>query len=113
RRAAQVHDLGAGEEPDLPPGLAEAEAPVGLLAEHEEILVEEPDLVGGVPPDEQAGAEEPVDLAGLVVVEAALVERVQRARPRRELAQEEVLRRQPPERREGPRRTLQGAVLVE
>src|SRR5258708_6634536 len=37
--AADVHDLGAGIEPDGPAGLPEAEHPVGLLAEHEELLV--------------------------------------------------------------------------
>ena len=108
-----MHHLGAGEEVDAPAGLAEAVAPVGLLAEHEEVLVEESDLVRGVAPDEQAGTEEPVDLAHLVVVETALVEGVQRTRARRQLAQEEVLGREPPQRRKGARGALQRPVGVE
>src|SRR5581483_12225619 len=43
RRAADVDDLGVGQEPDRPARLAEAVEQVGLLAEHEEVLVEEAD----------------------------------------------------------------------
>ena len=55
---------------------------------------------------------EPVDLARLVVVEAAGVERVQPPRARRELADEEVLGREPPERRLAAHRALQRPVGV-
>src|SRR5437764_7935225 len=51
RGAADVHHLGAGEEVDAPAGLAEAVAPVGLLGEHEEVLVEESDLARRVGPE--------------------------------------------------------------
>src|SRR5580765_2234352 len=43
RGAVDVHELRVGREPDLPGGLAEAKAPVRLLAEQEEVLVERPD----------------------------------------------------------------------
>src|SRR2546430_9685245 len=88
RGAADVYGLGAGEEENAPTRLAEPVTPVGLLAEHEEVLVEQPDLVRSVAADEQAGAEEPVDLAHLVVVEAALVEGVQQPPPGGQLGQE-------------------------
>ena len=113
RRAAHVDDLGAGEEEHLPARRAEAVAPVRLLAEHEERLVEQADLVGGRAPHEQRGAVEPVDLAHLVVLEAARVERVQQRRTRRQLAQEEVLGREPPQRGEPARRALQRPVFVQ
>ena len=45
RGAAHVHDLRAGEEQHLPPGAHEAEAPVRLLAEDEEVLVDQADGV--------------------------------------------------------------------
>ena len=113
RGAPDVHGLGAGEEEDTPTRLAEPVAPVGLLAEHEEVLVEQADLVRGVAADEQAGAEQPVDLAHPVVVEAALVEGVQGLRPRRQLAQEQVLGREPPEGWKRARRALQRPVGIE
>src|SRR5262249_60191295 len=83
-----VHDLRARKEPDAPTGLPEAVAPVGLLAEHEEVLIEEADLVGGVPPHQQAGPEEPVHPPGFVVDEVTLVEPVQHARARGPVWQE-------------------------
>ena len=52
-------------------------------------------------------------LARLVVVEVARVEGIQRARARRELAQEEVLGRQPPERGKAADRALERPVGVE
>src|SRR5262245_14575941 len=54
-RAADVHRLGIGIEQRLPPGLAQAVAPVGLLAEEEELLVERPDLLERSPPEEECG----------------------------------------------------------
>src|SRR3954469_25842344 len=79
RRAADVDELRAGVEQHLPARLPKAVEPVGLLAEHEEILVEEANRVGGPAPDEEAGAHQELGLAYLVVVEARPVERVQRA----------------------------------
>ena len=110
--ATDVDDLRAGIEPDVPPGSPEAEHPVRLLAEHEEVLVEEADGVGGLAPHEQRRAGDPVDFAGLVVVEAAGVERVQELRARSELADEEVLRGEAPDRRETARRALERPVGV-
>src|SRR5215831_6064980 len=40
RGPAEMDDLRVGGEPDLPAGAAESVEPVGLLAEHEEVLVE-------------------------------------------------------------------------
>ncbi len=54
--------------------------PVGLLAEQEEALVEQPDRVGRLAAHEQGGAREPVDLAGARMVEPAGVERVEQRR---------------------------------
>src|SRR5205823_776890 len=54
--AADVHDLGLRVEPGRPARLPEAVAPVDLLREHEERLVEEPDPLGGGAADEQARA---------------------------------------------------------
>ena len=113
RRAAHVHALGAGEEDDLPAGLAEPVAPVRLLAEEEVVLVALADLRDRLAPQEHARAHDDLDLAHLVVVEAARVERVQRRRARRELAQEEVLGREPPEGRVAANRALQRPVRVE
>ena len=113
RGAPDVHGLRSREEEHVPARLVEAVAPVGLLAEHEEVLVEMPDLVGRVAADEQASAEEPVDLPHLVVVEAARVEGVQHARPRRQLAEKEVLGREPPQRRKRAGRALQRPVRIE
>ena len=97
RCAPDMHDLGAGVEPHLPAGTAEARQPVGLLAEQEEALVEQPDRVGRLPAHQQGGSREPVDLAGACVVETAGVERVEQVGARRELADEQVLGRDPPE----------------
>ena len=94
------------------PAAPEAVEPVGLLAEHEEALVEQPDLVGRLAPDEQRRAVERLDLARAVVVEAAAVEGVEELGARPELAQEEVLGREPPERRLAAHRALERAVRV-
>ena len=102
-----------GIEQHLPARLPEAVAPVDLLAEHEEALVEDADGVDGLAPDEQAGAAQVLRLAHGLVVEAAAVERVQRLRARSELAQEEVLGRDPPGRRVAADRPLQRPVRVE
>ena len=74
RGAADVHALRAREEEDLPARLPEAVAPVRLLAEEEEVLVEQADLVDRAPADEHARAHDELGLAHLVVVEAARVE---------------------------------------
>ncbi len=111
--AADVHTLGSREEEHLPAGLPEAVAPVGLLAEEEVVLVEKPDLVDRAPADEQARAHDELGLAHLVVVEPTRVEPVQHGRAGRELAQEEVLGRQPPERGEAAHRALEAPVLVQ
>ena len=60
------------EEQHLPAGPAEARQPVDLLAEHEEVLVEQPDRVGGLAPHEQRRA-----------VRASRPRRPRRARSRR------------------------------
>ena len=113
RRTPDVHALGAGEEQDLPAGLPEAVAPVRLLAEEEERLVQRADLLDGLAPHEHAGAHHDLDLALLVVLEPARIERVEQLRARRELAQEEVLGREPPQRREAAHRALQRPVGVQ
>ncbi len=113
RRASDVNDLRPGEEQHPPTRAPEARQPVDLFAEHEERLVEQADAVGRLPPDEQRGAREPVGVAGLVVGEAAHVERVQDRRARGELADAEVLGREAPHGGLGAYRTLQGAVLVQ
>src|SRR4029450_13589480 len=95
--------LGTGKEEDLPARFLEAVAPVRLLAEEEERLVEGTDLLDGLAPDEHAGAHDDLDLALLAVLEPARVERVEQLRARRELAQEEGFGREPPERRAGAR----------
>ncbi len=112
RGAADVHALGAREEEDLPAGLPEPVAPVGLLAEEEEVLVERADRVDRLPADEHAGAHHDLRLEHAVVGEAAGVERVQELRSRSQLAQEEVLRREPPGSREPAHRALQRPVRV-
>jgi hypothetical protein len=112
RGAAHVHDLRVVHEDGLPARPAEPEHPVRLLAEHEEVLVEEPDVLRRRDPHEQRRPLQRLDLPRLVVVEAAAVERVEERRARREPAQEEVLGREPPERREAAHRPLQRAVRV-
>jgi hypothetical protein len=112
RRAADVHAVRRGREDRLPPGPGEAVAPVGLLAEEEEALIEPADLVDRTASNEQARPHHPVDVAFLVVREAAAVEGVQRLRMRRELAQEEVFGRHPPCRREATDGALQRPVRV-
>ena len=63
RRAADVHALGLGREERLQPASREAVAPVHLLAEEEEALVERADLVDRRAAHEQAGAHHELDLA--------------------------------------------------
>ncbi len=113
RGPADVKDLRLGVEEHLPAGLDESVAPVALLVEHEEVLVEEPDGVGGVAPDEHRRAHHELGLADGVVIEPARVERVQRPGTRGELAQEEVLGREPPDRGKPAHRPLQRAVRIE
>ena len=97
-----MNDLGAREEQDLPPRLAEPVAPVHFLAHQEEVLVEAADRVDRLTPDEEAGAEEILGLPHRLVVELLAEERVQRVRAGRQLAQEEVLGRDPPGARIAP-----------
>ena len=112
RRPAHVHELRVRREEHLPARLAEAVEPIRLLAEHEEVLVEEANRIGGLAPHEQDRAHQELRLVGLVVREAVAVEGVEGPRARRELAQEEVLGREPPEGREAAHRALQPAVRV-
>src|SRR5918996_1643730 len=90
------------QEDDLPPSGAQPPAPVGLLAEEEKVLVRRAHLLDRRAPEQEASTHDPLRLALRGVVEVAGIERVEGARARRELAQEEELRRQPPERREAP-----------
>ena len=71
RGAADVDALRAGKEAHLPAGVAEALAPVRLLAEEEEGLVERADLLDRLAAHEHARAHHDLDLALRVVVEAA------------------------------------------
>ena len=77
RRAADMDALGAGVEEHLPARLREAVAPVGLLAEEEERLVERADLGDRGAPHEHAGTHHELRLAQLVVVESGGVEGVE------------------------------------
>ncbi len=113
RGAADVDALGSREEEDLPARPVEPVAPVGLLAEEEVVLVEEADPLDRAPAHEHAGTHDELRLAHLVVVEPARVEAVEERRPRRELAQEEVLGRKPPQGREAAHGPLETAVLVQ
>src|SRR5206468_4549959 len=99
RRPAHVYELRVRREEHLPARLAEAVEPVRLLAEHEEVLVEEANRIRGLAPHEQDRAHQELGRVGPVVRKAVAVEGVEEARPRRELPQEEVLGREPPERR--------------
>ena len=112
-RAADVDAFRTREEHHRPARLLEPVAPVRLLAEEEERLVEHADLVDRRPAHEQARTHQELRLANPVVVEALRVEGVQRARARGELPQEEVLGGEPPDGREAAYRPLQGAVRVE
>ena len=105
--------LGRGREDDRPAAVGRTAHPVDLLAEEEVALVERPDVLERGAPDEHAGAHHPLHGALLVVGEATGVEGVQRLRPRRQLAEVEVLRRDAPERGEAADRPLQRAVGVE
>src|SRR6266566_942452 len=108
-----MNGLRIGDEDDLPPRLAEPVRPVGLLAEHEESLVEETNGISGLTPHEQNSTLERFDLARRVVMETAAVESVQYTGARRKLAQEQVLGREPPDRGEAPYRALQRPVGVD
>src|SRR4051794_34192865 len=94
RAAVDVRRARGGIEPELPPGLREAVRPAGPLAEGEGGGAGRPHLVGRGPAPEPDCAHQPLPRARRLVVEAAAVERVQDARLRRELAEEEELRRE-------------------
>jgi hypothetical protein len=113
RRTAYVDALRAGEEDDLPACLVEAEAPVRLLAEQEVVLVAVSDLLHRGAAEQHAGAHHHLDLANLVVIEASGVEGVQGRGAGRELAQEEVLGREPPHRGVAADGALECAVRVQ
>ena len=112
RGAVHVRRPGIRVEEGAPAGLPEAVGPVDLFAEEEEALVGRTDLVDRGAADEPHGAHQDLRLAHLVVGEAGRVEGVQRAGAGSERAQEEVLGREPPERREPAHRPLQRAVRV-
>jgi hypothetical protein len=107
-----VDELGVRVEDHGPARLADAVAEIHLLAVHEVGGIEAADRLRGLPPDEQHGALEHLDLAHARVVEPAAVEGVQGARARSEPAQEEVLRGDPPERRVPAHGRLERAVGV-
>ena len=72
-----MDDLGAGGEAAPSSRPPEAVEPVGLLAEHEERLVEEADLVGRLAAHEQRRPVERLDLAVALVAEPGAVEGVE------------------------------------
>jgi hypothetical protein len=75
-------------------------------AEHEEVLVEEANGVGSLTTHEQNRTLERLDLTRRVVIKPTAVERVQRPGVRRQLAQKQIFRRKPPDRREAPHGAL-------
>src|SRR5205823_5467795 len=113
RGGADVYTLGVGKEENPPARLAKAKAPVGFLAEEEELLVEVSDVLDGLATDEEARAHHELGRPHLVVGETVAVEAVQQPRARRELAQEEVLGSKSPERRKAAHRPLQRPVRVQ
>ena len=113
RRPADVDALRAREEDHLPAGFAEPVAPVGLLAEQEVVLVALADLGDRLAPEQHARAHHDLHLAHLVVVEAAAVEGVKRGGSGSQLAEEEVLGREPPDRRIAADRPLQRSVGID
>ena len=112
RSAADVDAPCVRREHDRPATVGRAAHPVDLLAEEEVPLVERTHLVEHGAADQQACPPQPLDLALARVVEARPVERVQRAGPRRELAEVEVLGGEPPGRRVPAHRALERAVRV-
>src|SRR4051812_11931218 len=98
RGAADVNDLCARKEEDTPACPAKSRHPVDLFAEHEEVLVEEADRVGGLAPHEERRPVQPVDFLDALVREVAAVQRVEETRVRGELPNEEILGREPPQR---------------
>ena len=58
-----VNDGRLGKVVHLPAGSAQPELQVDLLRIEEELLVEEPDLLEGVTPDDEGGSHDPVDPA--------------------------------------------------
>jgi hypothetical protein len=111
-RGADVHCLRAGEEQHLPAGGDEAVTPIHFLAEDEEVLVGQADRIDRFASRQQAGSHQEVGFAHAVVLESAGIEGIQQPRPRRQLAQEEVLRRQAPGRRKAAHGPLHGAVRI-
>ena len=107
-----MDELRAGPEDDAPARFPRAVAEVDLLVEHEEARIEAADLVQHLTAHEHHRAHDEVNLAAGAVVEAAAVERVERAAARREPAEKQVLGRQAPERREAANRRLQLPVGV-
>ena len=112
RGGVDVGRPGARVEQELPTGAGEPIRPVGLLAEEEERVVGRPDLVDRSAADEPHGAHQHLGLPDGGVVETGAVEGVQGARARGELAQEEELRREPPQRRVAAHGALKAAVGI-
>ncbi len=112
RPAPHVHRAGARVEPRLEAGIADPAEQVDLLGVQEERLVEAAaGGVQGLPPQQHRSAGQPVHPAWQVVLEAAAVEGVQHRRTRRQLAQEQVLGRQPVDARVAAAGPLQPPVL--
>ena len=100
----------AGSNQVSAPICARAVEQVDLLGVEEERLVEAAQALEQLAAHEHAGARHPVDAPRLVVRELAVVEAVEDARARRELAQVEVLGREAEDGREAPARALQAPV---
>src|SRR5215210_5927492 len=76
-RTADVDDLRLGVEQRPPLRLARPVRPVGLLAEQEERLVERPDVLERLTPNQERGGLGELDLPDLVVPEPPAVEGVE------------------------------------
>src|SRR4029450_8106 len=112
-RAPNVDDLRPRKEERPPARRLRAVAPVRLLAEEEELLVERSDLVVRRAAQQKARRLREVDLARLVVPEGRAGERIERPRAGAELRQEEVFGREPPGGRKSPNRRLKRAVGIQ
>ena len=112
RGAADVHRLGLRVEERPPARRTSAVRPVRLLAEEEEVLVERPDLLECLAPDQERRRLRELDpeprRAGI-----PRRKRVQQPRSGRQLPQEQVLGRDPPGRRKTANRRLEGPVRVQ
>ncbi|MBS1272490.1 MAG: hypothetical protein MAGBODY4_01636 [Candidatus Marinimicrobia bacterium] len=87
-----MDDFGKGDIPNLPPGLVEPVAPVQILTVHKEGLIQQSDLIQGLPADEHKRAAHRVHVGNFILIQISQIIATEEPTVRKEFIESQYLR---------------------